>query len=79
MSSVSVEQPIGPECRVNSRLSTCMACGSRMAPCLALAGSPRCHDCRDVNAPLRADLVEGTAGELRLVMPEPAYRLREAA
>jgi hypothetical protein len=34
----------------------CLACGTTLAKSLALAGSPRCHDCRDVDAPLRADL-----------------------
>jgi hypothetical protein len=40
------------------RLSTCLACGSQIAPVLVLAASPRCHDCRDIHAPLRADLLE---------------------
>jgi hypothetical protein len=29
-----------------------------MAPSLVLAASLRCHDCRDADAPLRAELVE---------------------
>jgi hypothetical protein len=40
------------------RLSTCLACGARMAPSLVLAASLRCHDCRDSHAPLREELVE---------------------
>jgi hypothetical protein len=40
------------------RLAICLACGGEMAPCLVRAGSPRCHDCRERQAPLRADLVE---------------------
>jgi len=40
------------------RLAICLACGTEMAPCLAKAASPRCHDCRERQAPLRADLVE---------------------
>jgi hypothetical protein len=35
-----------------------LACGGEMAPCLVRAASPRCHDCRERQAPLRADLVE---------------------
>jgi hypothetical protein len=40
------------------RLAICLACGREMAPCLVRAASPRCHDCRERQAPLRADLVE---------------------
>jgi hypothetical protein len=40
------------------RLAICLACGGEMAPCLVRATSPRCHDCRERQAPLRADLVE---------------------
>jgi hypothetical protein len=35
---------------------TCLACGGPIAPSLAIAGSPRCHDCRESDAPLRIDL-----------------------
>jgi hypothetical protein len=65
---------------MNSRLSTCLACGEQMAPCLVRAASPRCHDCRDIHAPLRADLVEPER-RLRLVSltePGPAQHLRAA-
>jgi len=64
---------------MSSRLSTCLACGERMAPCLVRAASPRCHDCRDVHAPLLAELVEGKARVLRLVQPEPVADLPKAA
>jgi hypothetical protein len=51
-----------------------------MADCLIRTASPRCHDCRDARAPLRADLVEGRARHLRLVPPlEPASDLPKAA
>jgi hypothetical protein len=50
-----------------------------MAGCLVRAASPRCHDCRDIHAPLLADLVEGKARVLRLVQPEPAAELPKAA
>jgi len=40
------------------RLAICLGCGGEMAPCLVRAASPRCHDCRERQAPLRADLVE---------------------
>ena len=46
------------ECGMRRRISICLACGKEMAPCLARAASPRCHDCREQQAPLRADLVE---------------------
>ena len=39
-------------------LTICLACGEEMAPCLVRAASPRCHDCRERQDPLRADLVE---------------------
>jgi hypothetical protein len=40
------------------RRAICLACDGEMAPCLVRAASPRCHDCRERQAPLRADLVE---------------------
>jgi len=51
------------------RLTTCLACGGPIASSLAWAGSPRCHDCRDAKAPLRAELVEPQTGHLHLVRP----------
>jgi len=33
----------------------CLACGGPIARTLANAGSPRCHDCRETDAPLRVD------------------------
>ena len=66
---------LGPD-----RLSMCLACGARMADCLIRTGSPRCHDCRDAHAPLRADLVLGGSRRPRLVPDlEPAYELPRAA
>jgi hypothetical protein len=66
---------LGPD-----RVSTCLACGARMADCLVRTGSPRCHDCRDAQAPLRAELVLGTARRLRPVPElEPADDLPKAA
>jgi hypothetical protein len=60
--------------------ATCLACGARMADCLIRMGSPRCHDCRDVDAPLRADLVLAASRRLRLVPDaEPADTLPRAA
>jgi hypothetical protein len=50
-----------------------------MAGCLVRAASPRCHDCRDIHAPLLADLVEGKARVLRLAQPEPGAELQKAA
>jgi hypothetical protein len=41
-----------------NRLTTCLACGERIAPSLAVGASLRCHDCRDAHTPLRWDLVE---------------------
>jgi hypothetical protein len=61
-------------------VSTCLACGARMADCLIRTASPRCHDCRDARAPLRADLVEDRRRHLWLVpQPEPVYDLPKAA
>jgi hypothetical protein len=63
-----------------SRISICLACGARMADCLIRTGSPRCHDCRDAHAPLRADLVEDRGRRLRLVpQVEAAQELPRAA
>ena len=63
------------------QLWTCLACGSRMEPCLVRAGSPRCHDCRDTHAPLRSELAEGDGNvqALPLVSATPARELRRAA
>jgi hypothetical protein len=46
------------ENRMPRRLAICLACGGEMAPCLVRAASPRCHECRGRQAPLRAELVE---------------------
>ena len=46
------------KCGMPHRISICLACGEEMAPCLVRAASPRCHDCRERQAPLRAALVE---------------------
>jgi hypothetical protein len=48
----------GRENGMPGQLAICLACGGEMAPCLVRAASPRCHDCRERKAPLRADLVE---------------------
>jgi alkylhydroperoxidase family enzyme len=44
------------------RRCTCLACGARIAPALAIAASLRCHDCRDSHAPLRPELVQPVRG-----------------
>jgi hypothetical protein len=52
----------------------CLACGEEMAPVLWQAGSLRCHDCREVGAPLRIELVElalGSRPALRVVTGVP--------
>jgi hypothetical protein len=51
----------------------CLACGGVLAPTLRVSGSLRCHDCRDVNAPLRAEYVEPQAA------PQATAPLRRAA
>jgi hypothetical protein len=33
----------------------CLACGGELPDSLRWAASLRCHNCRDVNAPVRAD------------------------
>jgi hypothetical protein len=38
-------------------LTLCRACGAKLEPALALAGSLRCHDCRDLQRPLQAEFV----------------------
>jgi alkylhydroperoxidase family enzyme len=42
----------------SSEQTKCLACGEALAQALRVAGSLRCHDCRDAHAPLREDLVE---------------------
>jgi hypothetical protein len=64
---------------MDSRHSICCACGSQMAPCLVRAASPRCHDCRDSHAPLRADLVEAGLVLPFPARPKPESDLRRAA
>ena len=39
-------------------LSLCLACGGTITPTLVRAASTRCADCRDADAPLRAQFVE---------------------
>jgi hypothetical protein len=39
---------------------TCAACGMPMAASLSRLGSVRCHDCRDVDAPIRSSLPTDT-------------------
>jgi hypothetical protein len=59
-------RPFHPTSSVRSRrpvqdlsdLSQCLACGGEIAPLLSHTGSVRCHDCRDEDAPLSAELVE---------------------
>jgi hypothetical protein len=36
---------------------SCAACGLPMAESLSRLGSVRCHDCRDIDAPVRSQLV----------------------
>ena len=36
----------------------CLACGGALEQALKVSGSLRCHDCRDLQAPLRPELVE---------------------
>lgn len=38
--------------------SKCLACGERLEAALVIVGSLRCHDCRELHAPLRPELVE---------------------
>jgi hypothetical protein len=45
----------GRENGMRRRISSCLACGEEMAPCLVRAGSPRC---RERQAELRVNLVE---------------------
>jgi hypothetical protein len=57
------------------RTTTCLACGVALSPSLERSGSLRCHDCRDVDAPLRGDLVE----QPDQPRPVSRRRLRRAA
>ena len=50
----------------------CLSCGGPVAPSLAYSGSPRCHDCRDVDAPIRNDLYARFKRELELRRPAVA-------
>jgi hypothetical protein len=44
----------------------CGACGMPMADSLSRLGSMRCHDCRDINAPIRSQLPTETTGPREL-------------
>jgi hypothetical protein len=55
--------------------TTCLACGVELSPSLERSGSLRCHDCRDVDAPLRSDLVGQPERRRRI----SRRRLRQAA
>jgi hypothetical protein len=50
----------------------CLACGGPVASSLAYSGSPRCHDCRDVDAPISIDLYARFKRELELRTPAAA-------
>jgi hypothetical protein len=43
----------------------CLACGAALPEPLRATASLRCHDCRELNAPLRAEHTHGQRG-LRL-------------
>jgi hypothetical protein len=47
----------------------CLACGGALEQALKVSGSLRCHDCRDLQAPLRPEHVE----------PEHVADMRRAA
>jgi len=49
-------------------MSICLACGAALAPALERFASLRCHDCRDVGAPLRADLLPVVETPMPLVL-----------
>lgn len=46
--------------------SVCLACGTALPPALERSASLRCHDCRDADAPIRAELLARMPGLLRL-------------
>jgi hypothetical protein len=43
----------------------CLACGSELPEPLRLTASLRCHDCRELNAPLRVEHAHGERARLR--------------
>jgi hypothetical protein len=55
--------------------SICLACGETLSAALERAGSLRCHDCRDFDAPLLPELVEPP----RALRPRRRPKLRQAA
>jgi hypothetical protein len=57
---------IVPDATTESRLtSICLACGDRLPPALERSASLRCHDCRDLSAPIRAELLARLPGLVR--------------
>jgi hypothetical protein len=44
----------------------CAACGLPIADSLSRLGSIRCHDCRDVDAPIRSEVATETTGPREL-------------
>jgi hypothetical protein len=51
----------------------CLSCGEELSPSLERSASLRCHDCRDLSAPIRQELLV-PATKLRR-----RFRLRIAA
>jgi len=49
----------------------CLACGEELPPSLESAGSVRCLDCRESDAPVSAELVTRTAQAKARQSPAP--------
>jgi hypothetical protein len=46
--------------------TACLACGDVLTPALERSASLRCHDCRDVAAPIRPELLGRAKRRFRL-------------
>jgi len=55
--------------------SICLACAEPLSAALERTASLRCHDCRDADAPLRAELVDPP----QVLRQKRRLRLRPAA
>jgi len=62
--------PVPERGAIGRAAAICLACGELLPEALARCASLRCADCRDMNAPIRADL---------LARLQQATRLRLAA
>ena len=55
----------------------CLACGAQLPESLRWTASRRCHGCRELEAPLRADLARSERNSRRTLLATLSDRPRE--